>query len=131
MASFDFGAVSAYKFALAGDITANTNTAAIDTQGFEGVAFVTSVGTSNINAEVNPISVTFLEGDDNNISNASALDAKSVVVNPVINASNTAFHASVRPVKRYLFGRYIISAAVTANVHAVGALGFPVNKPTQ
>jgi len=131
MASFDFGSVTDYKFALASDVTANTNSAGIDTAGFEGVAFVTSVGTSNLNADAGrTISVSFLESADTNISNATAVDSGRVVSNDVVNASNTAFQASVVPTKRYLFGQLTISADLTANVHCVGALGFPHNAPT-
>jgi len=132
MASFDFGSVTDYKFALASDVTANGNTVAIDTAGFEGVAFVTSVGTSNLNAAAGQtIAVSFLESDDTNISNATAVDSGRVVSNDVVNASNTAFQASVVPTKRYLFGSLTISDAnVSANVHCLGALGFPHNAPT-
>ena len=131
MASFDFGSVSDYKFALASDVTANTNAASVDTAGFEGVAFVTSVGTSNLNADAGrTISVSFLESDTDNISNAVAVDAGRVVSNDVVNASNTAFQASVVPTKRYLFGQLTISADLTANVHCIGALGYPHTAPT-
>lgn len=131
MASFDFGSVSDYKFALATDVTANTNSASIDTAGFEGFAFVTSVGTSNLNADAGQtIAVSFLESDTDNISNAVAVDAGRVVSNDVVNASNTAFQASVIPNKRYVFGQLIISAALSANVHCIGALGFPHSAPT-
>ena len=131
MASFDFGSVSDYKFALASNVTANTNSTGIDTAGFEGVAFVTSVGTSNLNADAGrTISVSFLESADSNISNATAVDSARVVSNDVVNASNTAFQASVVPTKQYLFGQLTISADLTANVHCVGALGFPHNAPT-
>ena len=131
MASFDFGSVSDYKFALASDVTANTNTASVDTAGFEGVAFVTSVGTSNLNADAGrTISVSFLESDTDNISNAVAVDAGRVVSNDAVNASNTAFQASVVPTKRYLFGQLTISADLTANVHCIGALGYPHTAPT-
>jgi hypothetical protein len=130
MASFDFGNVSAYKFAFAGNVTANVNTATVDTQGFEGVAFVTSVATSDLNAVTNPISVTFFESELSNGASATAVDAKFVDAQP-LTASNTAFWASVKPSKRYVFARYIISASVTANVHAIGALGFPANAPTK
>lgn len=130
MSSFDFGSVSAYKFAFADEVTANVNTNPIDTQGFEGLAWLTSVGASNINAETNPLSVTFFESDLSNGASASAIADKFVNAQ-ALTASNTAFWASVKPSKRYVFARYLISAAVGANVHAVGALGFPSNAPTK
>jgi hypothetical protein len=130
MASFDLGSITAYKFAFADEVTANVNTGTVDTQGFEGVAIVTSVGTSNINAETNPISVTFFESNLSNGSDATAVDAKFVDAQ-AITASNTAFWASVKPAKRYVFARYIISAAVGANVHTIGSLGFAQAAPTK
>jgi hypothetical protein len=132
MASFDFGSVSAYKFALLEEVTGNTNTVAIDTKGFEGVAVVATVGVSNLNASVGPtIAMTFKEGDDTNISNAVALNSKYIISNPTIGASNTSYWASVVPAKRYLFATLLPSAAVAANVGITGALGFAHDAPTQ
>jgi hypothetical protein len=134
MALFDFGAISAYKFAGSNAIEANTNanSLAIDTQGFEGVAVVSAVAASTLNAATSlTVSLEFLEGNDTNISNASPLDAKSVVFNPDLETSNIAYWASVRPVKRYLFAKYVPTTNATANVVTVGALGFPANAPTQ
>jgi hypothetical protein len=132
MASFDFGSVSAYKFALLGNITGNTNTVAIDTKGFEGVAVVSTVGTSNLNVEdAKTISLTFKEGDDTNISNAVALNSKYIISNPTLGASNTAYWASVVPAKRYLFATLLPTASVAANVSVSGALGFAHDAPTQ
>lgn len=130
--SLDFGAISAYKFAFAGAVTANTNTAAIDTAGFDGLAVVTSVATSTIDAGTgaNAIKLQFLEGDDTNIANAVALDAKFVVRNPEVAASNTAFWSSVKVNKRYLFAQLIPKDTVSANIHVIGALGYPDNAPT-
>lgn len=133
MASFDFGAVSAYKFAGSNAIASNTNanSLAIDTQGFEGVAVVSSVAASTLNAATDlTVSLEFLEGDDTNISNASALDAKFIVNNPDLETSNTAYWASVKPNKRYLFAKYVPSTNAAANVVCLGALGLPHNAPT-
>jgi hypothetical protein len=130
MASFDFANKSAYTFVQASTITANATVSALDTQGYEGVAYVASVATSNLSGS-NPLSLSFLEGDDTNISNATAIPAERVITNPSINASNTAFTASVVPFKRYLFATCNISAPVSANVHFVGALGYPHSSPTQ
>lgn len=134
MASFDFGSVSAYKFALSANVASNTNanSAAIDTAGFEGVAVVTVVAASELNAASSlTLSAEFLEGDDTNISNASALPSGYVVSNPTIAVSNTAFHASVVPSKRYLFVKYVPTTNADANIVCIGALGFAHKAPTQ
>lgn len=134
MASFDFGSVSAYKFALDTRVenNANANSAAIDTQGFEGVAVVTAVGASTLNAEIDlTLGLEFLEGNDTNISNATALNAKFIVSNPTIATSNIAYWASVKPSKRYLFAKYVPTTNADANIVSIGALGFAHNAPTQ
>jgi hypothetical protein len=134
MASFDFGSVSAYKLASYGEVGSNTNTdtGAIDTQGFEGVALVSVVGEGNLNAAADlSISVQFSEGDDTNVSNASALESNYIISNPILGESNVAVKASVKPYKRYLFAKYIPTTNATANIASVGALGFPHNAPTQ
>lgn len=130
MASFDFGSKSAYKFAFSAEINnASANSAAIDTQGFEGVAFVTTTGVSNLNATIY-LETAFLEGDDTNISNASNVAASRVTKNPKIIASNTSYWSTVTPTKRYLFARFDNTGEVLANVAGTGALGFPAKLPT-
>ena len=134
MASFDFGSVSAYKIALDARVQNNTNanSAAIDTPGYEGVAVVTAVGASTLNAETSlTLGLEFFEGNDTNISNATALDAKFVVSNPTVATSNIAYWASVKPSKRYLFAKYVPTTNADANIVSIGALGFPHNAPTQ
>lgn len=133
MASFDFGALSAYKFAGSNAISANTNanSLAIDTQGFEGVAVVSAVAASTLNSAANlTVSLEFLEGDDSNVSNATALGSAFVISNPSLEESNTAYWASVKPNKRYLFAKYVPSTNAAANVVTVGALGMPHKTPT-
>jgi hypothetical protein len=134
MASFDFGSVSAYKLASYGVVgsNTNTNTGAIDTQGFEGVALVSVVGAGNLNAAADlSISVQFSEGDDTNVSNASAIASNYIISNPVLGESNVAVKASIKPSKRYLFAKYIPTTNASANIASVGALGFPHEAPTQ
>lgn len=131
MASFDFGSVSAYKFALNANVTANTNTAAIDTQGFEGVAVVSTVGAvANVNANAT-ITVAFREGNDTNVANSTVLAAGNIISNGAISAANTVVWASVRPTKRYLYATYIVGTNLSANIATTGALGYPNNAPTQ
>lgn len=132
MSLFDFGAVSAYRFAGSNAISANTNadSLAIDTQGYKGVALVSAVGASTLNvAEDLTVSVVFKEGDDTNIANATPLAAQYVVSNPDLVESNVAVKASVKLNKRYLFATYVPSTNATANVVTIGALGYPEEAP--
>jgi len=134
MSTFDFGSVSAYTFAGSNAIDSNTNanSLAIDTQGYNGVAIVSAVAASTLNAETNlTVSLVFKEGDDTNISNATNLGSQYIVSNPTLEASNTAYWASVKVNKQYLFATYVPTTNATANVVTVGALGFPDTAPTQ
>lgn len=136
MSLYDFGSVSAYKFAGSNAIAANTNanSLAIDTQGYSGVAVVSAVAASTLNAAADlTVGLEFFEGNDTNISNASAIGSKFIISNPTLGASNTAYWASVKVSggKRYLFAKYVPTTNATANVVTVGALGFPNNAPTQ
>ena len=127
MSSFDFGGISAYKFGLAVDTSANVNSVAIDTAGFEGVAIVGVSGDGTLSS-TNKFSFSFVESDDTNISNASAVaeaDALAIV------ATNSAVWASVRPIKRYVFAQLVAEGSASANIAVLGALGYPHNAPTQ
>lgn len=128
MASFDFGGISAYKFGLAGLIAANTNSVAMDTQGFEGVAVVGVASTGTLSA-TNNFSFNFLESDDTNISNATAV--ARIGTKAEIVATNSAVWTSVTPAKRYLFAQLIRGGDASANVAVLGAMGFPHDAPTQ
>lgn len=132
MASCDFGALVKASFAGSTASTANTNfsSTAIDTQGFEGVAVTSVIGLSTLNADASlSVTPTFLEGDDTNISNATALESKYVTNNPVLGTSNIAYTASVKPNKRYLFVTYVPTTNALANVTTLGVLGFPHEVP--
>lgn len=134
MASYDFGALVKASFAGSQASVANTNfsSSSIDTQGFEGVAVTSAVGLSTLNALADPVltvTATFLEGDDTNISNATALPSKYVGNNPVLGTSNIAYTASVKPNKRYLFVTYVPTTTALANVTTLGVLGFPHEAP--
>lgn len=134
MSIYDFGSQSAYTFAGSNAIAsnANANSLAIDTKGYKGVAVVSAVAASTLNVDTNlTVSLTFSEGDDTNISNATALPAQYVVKNPRLEESNTAYWASVKVNKRYLFATYVPTTNAAANVVTVGALGFPIESPTQ
>lgn len=131
MASFDFGSISAYRFGFYGQVNAgtNANTAAIDTQGFEGVAIVTSLGSANTTAANTNVSVTLLESDDNTNANATAIASNFIIENQDIDSNVGTWKASFKPSKRYVFAR-VASTATNANIAIVGALGFPHNAPT-
>lgn len=131
MASFDFGSISAYKLGYVGELEAGTtNTVAIDTQGFEGVALVTALGDANTAAGDTNIVISILEGDDTNISNATALASNFIVSNPAVDSNVGVWKATFKPYKRYVFGR-AVATATEGNIAIIGALGFPNNAPTE
>lgn len=128
MASFDFGGVSAYKLGVIGLLAANTNTIAMDTQGYEGVAVVGISSTGTLSAS-NKFSFNFLESDDTSISNAVAVPVARVGTKAEIVAINSAVWTSVAPTKRYLFAQLVRGASASANISVFAALGFPHNAP--
>lgn len=128
MASFDFGGISAYKFGAVGLIAANTNTVAMDTQGYEGVAIGAVASTGTLSAS-NKFSFNFLESNDTNISNATAV--ARVGKKAEIVAVNSAVWTSLTPSKRYVFAQLIRGASASANIAVFGAMGYPHNAPTQ
>lgn len=133
MSSFDFSAVSGFKYAGAQAVSANTNadSLAIDTLGFSGVAIVSAVGASTLDGEDLTISRVFLEGDDTNVANATVIDTAFVTENPILGGSNVAVKAGVSSNKRYVFVRYVPTTNATANIVTVGALGYPLKAPTE
>lgn len=131
MASFDLGNVIKGAQGINQTVAAaNVNSVAIDTSGFESLAFVASVGAGNTNATINAV-MHFWESNDNTIGNATRVSASRVIENPVLNASNTTFTASVVPTKRYVFVELDPSAAFGGtNVAVVAVLGDAHNTPT-
>lgn len=127
MASFDFGSISAYKFGAVGLLAANTNTVAIDTKGFEGVAFIATASTGSLSA-TNNFTFNFLESDDDTISNAVAV--ARVGKKASLTETNSAVWQSVTPSKRYVFAQLIRGGTASANIAVTAALGFPHNAPT-
>jgi hypothetical protein len=132
MASFDFGSISGYRFGYVGQLNAGQtiNTTAIDTQGFEGVALVTALGSANTTAANTNISISLLESDDNTNANATAVAANFIVKNEAVDSNVGVWKATFKPNKRYVFGR-LSATATNANVSVVGALGFPHNAPVE
>jgi hypothetical protein len=123
MASFDLGSLLAAKPAIVpvAATTTNINSVAVDTSGFSAVAFVSSVGSSNTNATINAVH-HFYEGDTNVRAAATAVPASRIISNPVLNASNATFIASVVPTKRYVFTELDPAATFTATVSVSAVL---------
>lgn len=131
MASFDLGSLLGAKPAIVpvAVTTSNVNSVAVDTSGFYAVAFISAVGSSNTNATINAVN-HFWESDDNTIGNATRLSTSRVISNPVLNASNATFVASVVPSKRYVFTELDPAATFTATV-SVSAVLLANEAPTQ
>ncbi len=131
MASFDLGNVIKGATAIVPQTVgvANINSAAVDTAGFESVAFIAIVGTGNTTA-TNSAVLAFYESDDTNVANATAVAAGRVIKNPTINAASAAFTASVVPVKRYVFAELDPSATFGSVVGVAAVLGNPLEAPT-
>lgn len=131
MASFDLGSLLGAKPAIVpvAVTTSNVNSVAVDTSGFYAVAFISAVGSSNTNATINAVN-HFWESDDNTIGNATRLSTSRVISNPVLNASNATFVASVVPTKRYVFTELDPAATFTATV-SVSAVLLANEAPTQ
>lgn len=131
MASFDFGSISAYRFGFYGQVNAgtNVNTEAIDTQGFEGIALVTALGSANTTAANTNITVDIFESDDTTNANATALASNFITAKEEVDSNVGAWKISFKPTKRYVFGR-VTATNTNANVAVFGALGYPNNAPT-
>lgn len=141
MSLFDFGQQSNVQWSTlltAGATNANVNGSAIDTFGFSGVSVALIVGgkgtaTDGMNAG-NGLGLSFWEGDDTSISNATRLSADNLIKSEFATAVNTVAHYSVRTTKRYLFPEvYKQNASAifsNANVAVAGFLGFPETAPT-
>ena len=126
MASFDLASITAFEFGAQGLITANTDSVAIDTQGYEGVTIVASSGTGTLST-TNKFTIQFVESDDTNISNATAVQRAET---GSIIATNSVVSVGAVPEKRYLFAKLIKGASASANIAVIGALGYPVSAPT-
>jgi hypothetical protein len=131
MASFDLGNKIKGASALVPQTVgvANINSLAVDTKGFESVAFVATVGSGNTSATINA-AMFFYESDDNTRANATALSASRIIENPLLNASNATFTASVVPTKRYAFVELDPVATFGSAVSITAILGDPHNTPT-
>lgn len=136
MASFDlYNRLDVIQAIQPQEITATTTSNAIDTAGFEGVAFVFETGKSAAAATflnaANTLTVSYLESDDTNVSNATNVDTDRIQSAPVLNNVNTTFFGGVTPAKRYVFARLTEAGTVNALVSGTAILGDAHNVPTQ
>lgn len=131
MASFDLGSVIKGAPAVVPQTVgvANINSVAVDTAGYESVAFVADVGSGNTNATINVV-MKFYESADNTRANATAIDSNRIIKNPVLNASNSSFTASVVPIQRYVFVELDPGAAFGSAASVTAVLGNPLEAPT-
>jgi hypothetical protein len=108
---------------------ANINSLAVDTSGFESVAFIANIGTGNTSATINAV-MFFFESDDNTRANATAVASGRIIENPILNASNATFTASVVPAKRYVFVELDPAATFGSPASITAILGDARNNPT-
>jgi hypothetical protein len=131
MASFDLGNQIKGAPAIVPQAVgvANVNSLAIDTAGFESIAFVATVGAGNTTA-TNSAVMFYWESNDNTIGNATRVDADRVIENPTLNAANATFTASVVPTKRFVFVELDPAASFGSAVSVTAILGDAHNTPT-
>lgn len=131
MASFDLGNRIKGAAAIVPQTVgvANINSLAVDTSGFESVAFVATVGSGNTSTTINAV-MSFYESDDNTRANATAVATGRVIENPLLSASNASFTASVVPAKRYVFVELDPAATFGSAASITAILGDPRNAPT-
>jgi len=134
MASFDFANKINVQAARAPRlVTGTTNTTAIDTLGYEGIAFSYMIGqTINGNPQMN---LAFRVSEDTNVSNSVAINTAYITKLPtVINTVNTIAWAGIGPLgnsenTRYVFAQ-IVSNAANFNASVTAILGNPHSVPT-
>lgn len=138
---FDFGQQSNVQWSTVltgGQTNANVNGSAIDCSGFSGVSVALIVGHTGTTGAVlntgNALVLGFREGNDTNVSNATALSAGNLIKTENATAFNSVAHYSIRPTKRYVFPEVRKTNATAilsnANVAVAGFLGFPLSAPT-
>lgn len=132
MAHFDLGqtlsaGINLYDSAHA----ASANGVAVDTQGFEGVAVISTVGDdTTVDLTTDSMTLAFYESDDDTFGNATEVPASRVVDNPAINAPQSSFIASVVPSKRYLFVQVPAPASGSVEIAVSTILGYATDVPT-
>jgi hypothetical protein len=112
----------------------NVNSSAIDTAGYEGVAFVTQTGV-NINGTVAVNIVEIRVGSDTNVTNSAIINANYVTKSPVaITANNAANWSGIGILGGSESTRYVFvtvnAGASNTNGSVTAILGFPHTIPT-
>ena len=116
----------------AANVAANTNGLAVDTQGYDSVAFAIQSGAGAVNA-ANHYTIAVIESADSNISNGTAIPAARLhgVPSGGVNAVNTVFEFGALPRQRYCFLQLTVAGtAANAQLAAVAILGNASKKPT-
>jgi hypothetical protein len=134
MASFDFAnLINVQTSRPVRLVTGNTDSAAIDTLGYEGIAVIYGIGqTINGNPQMN---IAFRVSEDTNVSNSVAIDSAYITKNPVIvNTVNTFAWAGIACLgnsedTRYVFPQ-IVANASNFNAVVFAVLGNPHSVPT-
>lgn len=111
-----------------------TNGSAIDMQGYESVMATYFTG-AYTDGDYTPL---VLEGDDTNVSNASAVADADLLPSgtgqeaaAVISAANTVTQMGYRGTKRYIFFSVVSANTTTgATVGAIAVQGHPAKAPT-
>jgi hypothetical protein len=136
MASFDFANTINVQIAVSSrTLTAtNVNSAAIDTLGYGGIAFVTSTGV-NINGVPAVNIVAIRVGSDTNVTNSTAIDSAYITKSPVaIATANTTAWSGIGALGGTETTRYVFvtvnAGASNTNGSVLAVLGFAQSVPT-
>ena len=116
----------------AANVAANVSGLAIDTQGYDSVAFAIQSGAGTTNA-ANHYVIAVLESADSNISNGTAIPAARLhgVPSGGVNAVNSVFEFGALPRQRYCFLTLTVAGtAANSQLSAVAILGNAAEKPT-
>lgn len=124
MALFDLGQLLGSSVAIASQAISatTTNSSAVDTSGYQSVAFITVTGSETVNA-TNCFTASYLESDDNTVANATAIDSSRVLSTiSAFDASSAVIHAIV-PTKRYVFQRLTETGTASQTIASSAILG--------
>lgn len=123
MALFDLGQLLGSSIAVAAQsLTSTTNSSAVDTSGYQSVTFITTTGAGTVNA-TNCFTASYLESDDTNVANASAIDSSRVLSSISFFEANSSVIHSVVPTKRYVFQRLTETGTATQLIGSSAILG--------
>ena len=95
---FDLNAHIGIDTPVSGSVSANTNSSAVDMQGYNSLLFFAKAATGD---STNSTTITFREGDDTNVTNSSAMNVGRY--DSILLDDTDTHQASVVPTKRYVF----------------------------